>query len=229
MFAGCNKDGNNEPTPTANGGGSNGGTNGGGQTAGEWVDLGLPSGLLWATCNVGATTPEDYGDYYAWGETTTKEVYDWSTYKWCRGDYNQLTKYCSNSSYGHHGYTDGLTTLEAFDDAAAQALGSGARMPTFDEWMELIRNTTAEWTTMNGVNGCKITAANGKSLFLPAAGGHDGSELGDAGKRGYYWSSSLRVDKQSCAWLFDFSSIDQFMVRHDRYYGQSVRPVRSAF
>ena len=222
MFAGCNKDENNEPTPAANGG-----TNGGGQTAGEWVDLGLPSGLLWAKCNLGATTPEGYGDYYAWGETATKDVYNWSTYKYCDGSDNTLTKYCYNSSIGYNGFTDNLTTLEAMDDAAAQKLGNGARMPTKAEWEELIRNTTAEWTQVNGVNGRKFTAPNGKSLFLPAAGYRYGSKLCDAGNAGHYWSSSLWESYPHCAWYFGFYEGDQFMSDYYRDDGFSVRAVRS--
>ena len=107
--------------------GNKGSDNGSTETA-EWVDLGLPSGLLWAACNLGASSPEEYGDYYAWGETTTKEVYNWSMYKYSNGDYDQLTKYCNSSSYGHNGFTDNLTTLDAMDDAATQKLGSGARI-----------------------------------------------------------------------------------------------------
>lgn len=222
MFAGCNKDENNEPTAAANGG-----TSGGGQTAGEWVDLGLPSGLLWATCNLGATSPEGYGDYYAWGETTTKDVYDASTYKYFNGDYYQPTKYCNNSSYGFDGFTDNLTTLEAMDDAAAQKLGAGARMPTRAEWRELIYNTTAEWTRVNGVNGRKFTADNGNSIFLPAAGYRYGSERYIAGIYGDYWSSSLHADNPYTAWNFSFNSGDQSMDNSGRYIGLSVRAVRS--
>lgn len=215
MFTGCNKDENNEPTPA---------TNGGGLTAAGWVDLGLPSGLLWATCNLGATSPEGYGDYYAWGETATKDVYGWSTYKYCNG--TTMTKYCNNSSYGYNGFTDNLTTLEAMDDAAAQKLGAGARMPTAAEWRELIYNTTAEWTQVNGVDGRKFTAANGKSLFLPAAGYRYGSELYIANSIGDYWSSSLYGSYPGNAWGFNLG--DQSVTNRSRCYGQSVRPVRSA-
>ena len=202
----------------------------------EWVDLGLPSGLLWATCNFGASSPEEYGDYYAWGETATKEVYSWSTYKYCtvdaEGGLAMLTKYSTNSGHDFFGTLfgtpDNLTTLEAMDDAATQKLGSGARMPTADEWRELINNTTAEWTTLNGVNGRKFTASNGKSLFLPAAGRRWGGELYFAGEYGNYWSSSLYADGPYGAWGFRFSSDDQRMGYYYRYYGPSVRPVRSA-
>ena len=108
----------------------------------EYVDLGLPSGLLWATCNVGATSPEDYGDYFAWGETQPKDTYEWSTYQYCNGSYNTLTKYCSNSSYGYNGFTDNLTTLLPEDDAATANWGGNWRMPTKEEFQELYNNTT---------------------------------------------------------------------------------------
>ncbi|MDD6782411.1 MAG: hypothetical protein PUD89_05750, partial [Bacteroidales bacterium] len=100
----------------------------------EYVDLGLPSGLKWATCNVGATAPEAYGDYYAWGETTTKSTYEWSTYKWCDGSYDTQTKYCTSSSYGT---VDNKTVLDLADDAARANWGGAWRMPTDEEWTEL--------------------------------------------------------------------------------------------
>ncbi len=220
-FAACGRDDDNN-----NGSGTGGDT--GTETA-EWVDLGLPSGLLWATCNLGASSPEEYGDYYAWGETTTKEVYDWSTYKYCtvdaEGGLATLTKYNTRSDYGT---PDNLTTLQAMDDVATQKLGSGARMPTAVEWSEFIENTTAEWITLNGVNGRKFTASNGNSLFLPAAGSRFGSELYSAGDDGDYWSSSLDADYPVGAWDFGFNSDGQSMLSTPRGDGRSVRPVRSA-
>lgn len=194
-----------------------------------YVDLGLPSGLLWATCNIGANTPEDYGDYFAWGETTPKDYYDWSTYQYANGtswEDPQLTKYCNNSSYGYNGFTDDLTTLLPEDDAATANCGDGWRMPTRAEWQELLDNTTKTWTTLNGVNGRLFTATNGNSLFLPAAGYRDYSSLYGAGSSGYYWSSSLDTDYPYSAWLFYFSGY-YGMYDSDRNYGRSVRPVRS--
>ena len=195
-----------------------------------YVDLGLPSGLLWATCNVGADNPEDYGDYFAWGETQTKDVYNWSTYQYCNGSYNTLTKYCDGSSYGYNGFTDNLTTLQPSDDAATANWGDGWRMPTLAEWNELLNNTTNTWTTQNSVNGRLFTASNGNSLFLPAAGSRDNSSLSNAGSRGAYWSSSLK-DYPDYAWGLYFGSgncsmYDQY--GNSRYYGRSVRPVRSS-
>ena len=193
-----------------------------------YVDLGLPSGLLWATCNVGADNPEDYGDYFAWGETQPKDTYDWSTYQHCNGSANTLTKYCNNSSYGNNGFTDNLTTLLPEDDAATANWGSDWRIPTKGEWQELYNNTTVTWTQQNGVNGRLFTATNGNSLFLPAAGYLDYHGHGGAGSYGYYWSSSLFTGNPCVAWRFDFHSGNYDMSSYLRYYGQSVRAVRSA-
>ena len=187
-----------------------------------YVDLGLPSGLLWATCNVGADNPEDYGDYFAWGETQPKSIYNWSTYQYCNGNYNTLTKYCNNSSYGYNGFTDNLTTLLPEDDAATANWGSDWRMPTKEEWQELYNNTTCTWTTQNGVNGCLFTASNGDTLFLPAAGYRDISSLDYAGSDGLYWSSSpLHAGSPCLAWYFLFNSGDYYMGNYssDGYNG----------
>jgi uncharacterized protein (TIGR02145 family) len=221
-----------------NGGGSGGGNSGGGSSSGttvsgtynghDYVDLGLPSGTLWATFNLGASSPEDYGDYFAWGETTTKSSYSWSTYKYCNGSYDKLTKYCYNASYGYNGFTDNLAILEPSDDAATVQWGSGWRMPTQEEWQELRNNTTVTWTTQNGVNGRLFTASNGNSLFLPAAGCRFESSLYDVGSSGRYWSSLLIAASPRYAKYFYFRSDYCSMNYDDRYYGQSVRPVRSS-
>lgn len=202
------------------------GSSGGGLTGGEWIDLGLPSGLLWRAYNLGATNPEGYGNYYAWGETSTKGTYDWDTYAYGSA-YNQLTKYCDNSSYGLNGFTDNLTTLEAADDAATAVLGSGVRIPTSAEWQELIDNTTSVWTTVNGVNGRKFTGTNGNSLFLPGTGGWDELGLDYAGELGSYWSSSLSESYPDNAWYVSFDSGYQGVRGVFRYCGLSVRAVRS--
>ena len=192
----------------------------------DWVDLGLPSGLLWATRNVGATSPEDYGDYFAWGETTPKSYYDWSTYIYCNGDSRSLTKYCNNSSYGYNGFTDNLTILQPSDDAATA--NYGGRTPTKEEWEELRDNTTAIWTTQNGVNGRLFTGTNGNSLFLPAAGDRVHSSHGDAGNGGVYLSSSLPTSNPISEWMFFFGSSYHSVSSAGRFYGTPVRAVRSA-
>ena len=193
----------------------------------QWVDLGLPSGVLWAKCNVGATTPEGYGDYFAWGETQAKSVYDWSTYAYGNA-YNQLTKYCNKASYGLDGFTDHLTTLQPSDDAATARMGNSVRTPTKEEWEELLNHTTVEWTTLNGVNGYKFTAANDNALFLPAAGCYDGSMLSLAGGFGFYWSASLGTAEPDDAWSFGFLSDYQRVTYGGRNYGFSVRAVKNA-
>ena len=177
----------------------------------EWVDLGLPSGLKWATCNVGATKPEEYGSYYAWGETEPNTTYDWSTYKWCNGSYKTLTKYCTDS---YNGTVDNKTVLELEDDAAAVNWGGKWRMPTYAEWTELRENCTWKWTIRNGINGYEVKGSNGNSIFLPAAGDD-----------GYYWSSWLHVRYPDRAWYVDFDSDGVSRAYNYRYYGCSVRPV----
>ena len=187
----------------------------------EYVDLGLS--VKWATCNVGATTPEEYGDYFAWGETEPKAYYDWSTYKWCNGSYDTQTKYCTNSSYGT---VDNKTVLDEADDAAAVHWGGAWRMPTTEEQDELLQQCTWTWTTRNGVNGYKVTSkTNGNSIFLPAAGYRYGSSLNGAGSYGGFWSSSLSSDIPSNAYELFFYSDGVYRDNSGRYYGQSVRPV----
>ena len=189
----------------------------------EYVDLGLPSGTLWATCNVGANAPEEYGDYFAWGETQPKDHYDWSTYQYCNGSSNTLTKYCDNPDYGYNGFVDNLTTLLPEDDAAVVNWGVEWRMPTKEEWEELYNNTTDTWITWNGINGRLFVAENGNSLFLPATGN---SFIG-GGSNAYYWSNYVNPDKPHFAWCFMYWSTGGFMYTDWRSYGLPVRPVRS--
>ena len=183
---------------------------------GKYVDLGLPSGLKWAKCNLGASKPSDYGDYYAWGEIEPKATdYSWATYKW--GTESNMTKYNN---------TDSKTTLEAADDAATAKLGSPWRMPTNDEIQELIDKCTWTWTTQDGVKGYKVKGPNGNSIFLPAAGIRGGSELDNAGKWGYYWSSSLNAAYSCYAHNLLFDSGKHDLNDNNRHYGFTVRPVR---
>lgn len=190
----------------------------------EYVDLGLS--VKWATCNVGATTPEEYGYYFAWGEVEPKTTYDWSTYKYGT-NYDQLTKYCNNSSYGKGGFTDNKTVLDPEDDAAAVNWGGAWRMPTKAEQDELHNNCTWTWTTQNGVNGYKVTGPNGNSIFLPAAGLMFEGTLSYAGSDGNYWSSSLHTDHPSNAYgvYFDSDYLDVDWSSRSRNLVLSVRPV----
>lgn len=186
------------------------------------IDLGLTSGLLWANCNVGANKPEEYGDYFAWGETQPKEVYDWSTYKYCNGSYNSLTKYNNNRSYGT---VDNKTTLELNDDAAHVNWGGSWRMPTDEELTELREQCTWTWTTQNGVNGYKVTGPNGNSIFLPTSGQRYDNYHEDTTIYGYYWSSSNNTYYTYYTWYMDFHSSLIDRGSNDRYIGYSVRPV----
>ena len=183
----------------------------------EYVDLGLS--VKWATFNVGASKPEDYGDYFAWGETEPKEVYNWATYKWCDGTSSNMTKY---------NVTDGLTTLELSDDAAHVRWGDKWRMPTDDEMTELRKKCTWTWITQNGINGCKVVGPNGNSIFLPVAGYKSGTSVNDAESHGDYWSSSLDVSHPHTAYSVNgrFSSSGSVFKYNDlRFYGFSIRPV----
>lgn len=196
----------------------------------EWVDLGLPSGTLWATCNVGANSPEEYGDYFAWGETKKKNNYNWNTYKFYKGSGFKITKYCSRSTGGYQGRTDNLTVLQPSDDAATINWGDGWRMPTKEEWQELLDMcwvTGRDWTTQNGVHGFLFTRPYGTSLFLPAAGYHYNNNMDLVNKNGQYWSSTLVKDSPYAAWLWGFSSVGCSNILEYRIYGFSVRPVCS--
>ena len=185
------------------------------------VDLGLS--VRWASMNVGATTPEEYGDYFAWGETTSKETYNWSTYKYCNGSYSTLTKYNKLSSSGT---VDNKIVLEAADDAAAVNWGGSWRMPTHTELTELQTECTWTWTGQNGVLGYKVTSkTNGNSIFLPAAGYREDSSLGYAGTYGFYWSSSLNVASYSSQAFYVAFYNSVYSGSSDRSRGQSVRPV----
>ena len=190
----------------------------------EYVDLGLPSGTLWATCNIGASSPEEYGDYFAWGETTTKNNYVSETYKY-RDEADMYIKYNSLSEYGR---VDNKTTLEPSDDAATANWGSDWCMPTQKQFQELNDKCTWTWTTKNGKNGYEVKGPNGKSIFLPTAGITHGTTIVTDGSFGQYWSSS-RKDRPWSPALFLFFKKDSVEPNSwtPRYFGHSVRPVRS--
>ena len=173
----------------------------------DYVDLGLPSGLKWATCNVGANAPEEYGDYYAWGEITTKTEYTEDnslTYG------KQMNDISGNSQY----------------DAATANWGGDWRMPTKAEQEELLNDCTWTWTTYNGVNGYNVEGPNGNSLFLPAAGFRDGSSLGSAGSLGSYWSSTPdEIGNYGGSYFLVFNSDSPNMIDNFRDFGHPVRSV----
>lgn len=204
VFTGCKKDQEEE-----NNGGNGGGTS---TVKPEYVDLGLPSGTKWATFNVGATTPEEYGNYYAWGEITTKNEYSHEnsvTYR------ESMTDISGNATY----------------DVARANWGGSWRMPTRTEMEELKDNCTWTWTTQNGVNGMKVTGTNGNSIFLPAAGRYEDSRRDLDGECGIYWGSTPDQTSNFEAIMISFGkdiafNADYFRVEWSfRYYGHPVRPV----
>lgn len=180
------------------------------------VDLGLS--VKWANMNVSAKAPEDYGDYFAWGETTTKDDFRWTTYKFSTNYYGPYSKYNTQSSYGT---VDNKTILDPEDDAAHVKLGGKWRIPTYEEWTELCTKCTWTSTTQNGVKGRLVTASNGNSIFLPATGDRSGSVTYDAESIGYYWSSSLNTNDPTRAYRLNGGSLGYDL----RIFGLSIRPV----
>lgn len=172
----------------------------------EYVDLGLPSGLKWATCNVGANKPEDYGNCYAWGETGTK------------------SKYYSNNSKTYGKQMNDIKGNSQYDAARAN-WGGTWRLPTKAELEDLNNKCTWKWTTQNGVNGYKVTGPNGNSIFLPAAGYRYLSWLNFAGGDGSYWSSTPGESYSSNAYCLYFNSSEHYVYDSGRYFGHSFRPV----
>ena len=189
----------------------------------EPVDLGLS--VQWASFNLGADKPEDYGFYYSWGETEPKEYYDWETYQWCIDGFSKLTKYNYLERHGNNGFVDGKMVLEAQDDAAAVKLGDGWRYPTKEELEDLRTRCTWEWVSQNGVYGCKVTGPNGNSIFLPAAGSQSQDNKTNVGVQGIYWSSTLspEIPFRSVTLHFQESILEEGV--GDRRIGHSIRPV----
>ena len=191
------------------------------------VDLGLPSGTLWADRNVGADVPEASGDYFAWGETEPKDYYGWNTYKWCNETESTLTKYCTNSSYGT---VDNKTVLGFEDDAAYINMGTEWRMPTLEEQKELLDNCTWILTTQNGVYGRIVTGPNGNSIFIPVAGFYKYGQLDSKDTFACIWSSSCYTSSSSVAYALYFNTgsggwWNCNWTGYDRYEGHSVRAV----
>lgn len=189
----------------------------------EAVDLGLS--VKWATCNLGASAPEEFGVFFAWGETEPKDNYDWFKYKWCNGSYATLTRYNTSSSWGTLDNKTEFADYGYEDDAVRAKLGGKWRMPTDAEWTELRTKCSWTWTEQNSVKGRLVTASNGNSIFLPAAGYWYLTSLEHAGSLGIYWSSSLHTDGPYQAWGVGFDSDDVRRGIYDRYYGVPIRPV----
>lgn len=196
----------------------------------EWVDLGLPSGTLWAKCNVGAKVPESSGDYFAWGETTPKSNYSWSSYVHCNGKANRLTKYCTNSSYGDDGFTDDLTELMPEDDAATANWGEKWQTPDSAQLAELFdaENSRTNWENRNGRWGWLVTSChNGRSIFMPLCGSRSDGDYNDVNEEGCYMTRTLLANHSPL--IIFYQSINRDFIRTSesyRYVGYSVRPVR---
>ena len=180
----------------------------------EAIDLGLS--VKWASFNLGATTSQGRGNHYAWGETETKTQYDWSTYKWCMGTYNTLTKYCVDAAYGYNSFVDGKTALDDEDDAAHVHLGEQWRMPTKEEQDELRDNCSWRWTG----SGYTVTGPNKNSIFLPGAG-----DMTYWGSDGFYWSSNLDIQHQGRAYDLCFDDEDIYWWYSEYFSAHSIRPV----
>ena len=183
----------------------------------EYVDLGLS--VNWATCNIGASSPEYIGNYYAWGETETKSTFEWSNYKFADGPDFLMTKYCSKPEYGLNGFTDGLMTLTPDDDVAHVTWGGNWRMPTYEEFNELIQNCSFRWGYKNGMTGYTVTSKvegyTDKSIFLPAC--QDEGQV-------FLWTSSVGINNNSFASLLYGNSLRYIIARCN---GMPVRPVCS--
>lgn len=171
-----------------------------------YVDLGLPSGIKWATCNIGASSPSDYGDYFAWGETTTKDTYMGENCKTWEKDLGDIS---GNPQY----------------DAARANWGGSWRLPTDTECEELLNKCTWTWMSQGDHNGYEVTGPNGNSIFLPAAGCRDGSSLDYAESFGYYWSSTPYESNTQLAYSLYFDSGCHDVDWSSRDYGRAVRPV----
>jgi hypothetical protein len=192
---------------------------------GSYLDLGLTSGTLWATCNLGGENVWDFGDFYAWGETEKKTIFTWDSYKYSSGVNGCLTKYCNNATFGKNGFTDNILSLQLSDDVAALRCGEDCSLPSMAQWKELKENCTWTWTQNNGINGYQVKGNNGNEIFIPAAGCYVSNSKGHEGFSGGYWSSELVEEKPLEAHAFIFLSDKILFARYLRYYGMSIRAV----
>ena len=182
----------------------------------EWVDLGLPSGLKWATCNVGASEAEEFGNYYAWGETEPKSEYT---------SINSLTYKVSFRKLKKSGIIDDSGTLTKEYDVASVNWGEEWRMPTIDEYQELISQCNWNFASFNGVNGYLVTGPNNKNIFLPAAAFQQNTTIENVGDFGDYWSSTVVRELSGVAHSLGYSSKSHGRRRYARYAGRTIRPV----
>ena len=207
------------------------------------IDMGEAG--IWTCCNVGANSPEEYGGYYAWGETEEKSDYSDDTYKYYKayltyyGESHGYTKYCTEQSEGYgagyyingnkekeyrNGFTDNKTELDLSDDVARQKWGGSWRIPSKEELEKLVANCTCEWTQINNVGGMMYTSTNGNRIFFPAAGFRNGTSLDGAGSFGDYWSRTLDADTPYGACYLRIGS--GYLYYYYRSCGHAVRPLR---
>ena len=180
------------------------------------VDLGLS--VKWASCNIGADAPEKHGDYYAWGEISSKSEYTWLTYQWCEGNTATLSKYSSNLDKKMH--------LEISDDVAQKLLDDNWRIPTYEEQRELVTRCDWIYTSRKGVNGYIVKSRkNSNSIFLPVTGCKSGTNLYGEEEFGYYWSSTVNHNDNTEAWILNFGAKGPGFYNSNRYIGRCIRPV----
>ena len=243
-FASCDNDNGNDPNDptTGNDSGKENDPTAVPPTCTDYVDLGLS--VKWATCNVGASSPEEYGSYFAWGEVNPKTIYNWNTYKWATAIWNEEYSEWSCETSTKYNTVDNKKTLDYEDDAATVNMGKNWRMPTIEEQQELIENCTWTWIDdycKTGIAGNIITSKiNGNSIFLPAASHHDqNNKYGDSyddtydveeDPCGFYWSNSIYTypeeeDPLYVCYIYSTPN-NSFLYYSPPYVGKSVRAVR---
>lgn len=195
----------------------------------NYVDLGLPSGTLWATCNLGATQPEENGAYYAWGETTPKSEFEWTNYKYGNGEAEsriKMTKYCSHEKKG---VVDNIQLLDSTDDAASVSWNGKWRIPTKEEWEELLDGCTWEWVKNykgSGLDMKKGTSkSNGKTILFPFSGYYNGTAFFNNSSA--FWSSTQKADNGLYAYFVRMLTHNQNMNNGHRKQGMTIRAVAS--
>lgn len=193
----------------------------------QYVDLGLS--VKWATCNIGATKPEERGEFFSWGETENKRKNNWDTYKYSEGSKKSLTKYCSNPDYAWHGLVDSVSVLDLEDDVAHMKWGGTWRIPTKAQIDELLENCTWEWTTLNEVNGYKVTSKKpgytDRSIFLPVTGKYEDGKVFNYRSHGYYWSRNCGTITSEIAYTLEVYTKGASAEMQSRCESLAVRPV----
>jgi len=191
-----------------------------------YVDLGLS--VKWATCNIGATQPWERGEFFSWGETENKRINNWDTYKYSEGAH-ALTKYCSNPDYAWHGLVDSVSVLDPEDDVAHMKWGGTWRIPTKAQIDELLESCTWEWTTLNEVNGYRVTGKKpgytDRSIFLPVTGEYNDGKVFDYRLHGYYWSRNCGTVTSETAYTLEVYTKGSSAEIQSRYKSLAVRPV----